>query len=77
MKFIIRGIIILFLGVFSLTTYAQSAKRVQKTVNKRQEQLDKQEDDKKKKAKQELEEKKKRHFDMQTKDVQKRIKKTR
>lgn len=76
MQIIIRGIIILFLGVFSLTAYSQSGKRVQKTVDKRQEQLDKQEADKKKKAQQELEEKKKRHYEMQTKEVQKRIKKT-
>lgn len=76
MNFIIRGIIILFLGVFSLTAYSQSGKQVQKTIDKRQEQLDKQETDKKKKAAKETEEKKKRHYDMQTKEVQKRIKRT-
>jgi hypothetical protein len=77
MNLIIRGITFLFLCVFSLTLSAQSGRRVEKTVEKRQAMLDKQDEVNKEKAANELEEKKRRQFELQTKAVQKRIKRTR
>ena len=71
-----RGIIFLFFCVIGISAYSQSAKRIQKTVDKRQAQLEKQEKEKIEKAEKEAEAKKKRHFELQTKKVQKIMKKT-
>lgn len=76
MNFFIRSIIFILLGVFSLTATAQS-KRVEKTVENRQAQLEKQDEQKKAAAEKEQEMLKQKHIDMQTKAVQKRMKKAR
>ncbi len=59
-----------------MNSQAQSQRKVQKTVNRRTEQLEKDKEAKKKEAKRLDEEKRKAHFEMQTKAVQKRMKKT-
>ena len=75
-KIIIRGIVFLFMSVMSMNLAAQSGKRVQKMVDKREEQLAKDKEAKKKEAEKQHEAKKKAHYDMQTKEVRKRMKKT-
>lgn len=75
-KVLLKGIILFFIGVLGSTAQAQSAKRADKMVQRRQEQLDKQKKEKEKEAYNELEIRKRKHFDMQTKKVQKRMKKS-
>jgi len=74
-KLILRGVILFSLSVFCLNLPAQSQRRVEKTVENRAQQLEKQEEDKKKQAKEEMEARRQKHIDMQTKKVQKRMKK--
>jgi len=71
------GIISFLSCVLVVEIPAQSAKKVEKTVNRRQEQLDKQKEGKAEQQKKEMETLKKKHYEMQTKDVQKRMKKSR
>lgn len=73
----IPGIIFLFLCVFQLDAFAQSARKAEKQVNKRKEQLEKQSENKDSEKQAEIEAAKQRHLDIQTKEVRKRMKKSR
>ena len=75
-KVLVRGIILFFMSVLGLNAQAQSAKRVEKTIERRENQLSKQKQEKEKGANKEMEARKQRHNDLQTKKVQKRMKKS-
>lgn len=74
-KNILRGIVFIFISVISMNVHAQSQRRVEKTVQRQKEKLEKDKQEKKKQNEKEMEAIKKAHFEMQTKDVQKRMKK--
>ena len=75
-KIVLRlSIAFLFLSVLPKTTVAQSRK-VDKTLEKRQAQLQKQDELKKQKSEEAMEARRQKHIDIQTKAVQKRMKKS-
>ena len=73
--FIIGSITFVLLCVLPQNSFAQS-KKVDRTVEKRQEQLKKQEEIKKEKSAEQMEARRQKHIDIQTKEVQKRMKRS-
>jgi cell division protein YceG involved in septum cleavage len=73
--FTIASIIFVLMCVLPQTSAAQ-AKKVDRTVEKRQEQLKKQEEIKKEKSVKQAEARRQKHIDIQTKEVQKRMKRS-
>ncbi len=74
--FILSGITFLLIGVLPQNSFAQSNK-VDRTIEKRQEKLNKQDAAKEKKAEEQAEAKKQRFYDIQSKSAQKEMKRNR
>ena len=76
LKLIVRlGLTFALIGVFPKISSAQ-AKKVEKIVERRGAQLQKQEDLKKQKSEEVMQARRQKHIDIQTKEVQKRMKKS-
>ncbi len=73
-KIFVASIVVLFMCVFPKNTIGQS-KKVDRTIERREAQLQKQEDIKKQQSEEAMEARRQKHLDIQTRKVRKRMKK--